>query len=284
MEKMKSSITIESTNSASSSSSSNTITAIKAANLYQPRIIKPSEYKAAAQCLADAFATDDVAQYFIETGDRKNWSEAQKWNLHVSILEYVVTAHCLKGLALTIGPDYDCVALWMPPGSNMDDWLTMLRSGMWRLNYKLSTEGKHRFFNEFLPLLHDSKAEILGGRDDNSWYLVYIGTKTSARGNGYARKLIEYVTKMADASALPCYLESSNDINPAIYRRLGFETQKKIRLTRATKPVELEIMVREPVAGATVQVSKEPTVVTARGAVSINGAVTTGVAVVRKGA
>ena len=84
----------------------------------------------------------------------------------------------------------------MPPGANMDDWRTQLRSGMWRLHYKLSTEGKTRFFNEFLPLLHDTKLETLGLRDNDSWYLVYIGTKTGSRGKGYARKLIDHVTKM----------------------------------------------------------------------------------------
>lgn len=84
----------------------------------------------------------------------------------------------------------------MPPGSNMDDWCTIIRSGMWRLNYKLSSEGKKRFFTEFLPLLHHTKQETLGTRDDDSWYLVYIGTKTAGRGKGYARKLIEYVTRI----------------------------------------------------------------------------------------
>ena len=87
----------------------------------------------------------------------------------------------------------------MPPGENMDDLRTIFRSGMWRLQYQLSAEGKTRFFKEFLPLLHDTKAEVLGARDDNSWYLVYIGTKSSARGKGYARKLIEYVGKMVRA-------------------------------------------------------------------------------------
>ena len=78
----------------------------------------------------------------------------------------------------------------------MDDWCTILRSGMWRLNYKLSAEGKRRFFGEFLPLLHDTKAQTMGDRDDDSWYLVYIGTKVEGRGKGYARKLIEHVTKV----------------------------------------------------------------------------------------
>ena len=88
----------------------------------------------------------------------------------------------------------------MPPGKNMDDWFTMFKSGMWRLRYQLSTEGSQRFFKEFLPLLHETKAAALGADDDNSWYLVYIGTKPSARGKGYATALIEMVTKHVSPS------------------------------------------------------------------------------------
>jgi GNAT superfamily N-acetyltransferase len=80
----------------------------------------------------------------------------------------------------------------MPPGKNMDDWFTIFRSGLWRLYYRLSREGKTRFYSEFLPLLHRTKEEVLQERDDQSLYLVYIGTKPSARGQGYARALIEH--------------------------------------------------------------------------------------------
>ena len=83
----------------------------------------------------------------------------------------------------------------MPPGKNMDDRLTMLRSGMYWLDFKLSKEGRKRFSQEFMPLLHRTKYETLGEIDNDSWYLVYIGTKPEARGRGYARKLIEHVTK-----------------------------------------------------------------------------------------
>jgi len=81
----------------------------------------------------------------------------------------------------------------MPPGKNMDDLWTILRSGMWRLWYKLSREGKKRFYDEFLPLLHHTKHDVMGERDDDSYYLVYIGSKPSARGKGYAKKLIEHM-------------------------------------------------------------------------------------------
>jgi ribosomal protein S18 acetylase RimI-like enzyme len=77
--------------------------------------------------------------------------------------------------------------------------MTAIRSGLWRLGYKLSKEGKARFFDEFVPLLSRTKLEVLGERDQNSWYLNYIGTKPEGRGRGYARKLIEYVTKMVSS-------------------------------------------------------------------------------------
>lgn len=211
------------------------------------RVVSVSEYKEAALCLAEAFAEDAVARYFIDVPDREHWTEEAKWTLHLEILEYVTYAHCLKGLVTTVGPNYDAVALWMPPGKSNDDFLTILRSGMWRLNYKLSAEGKRRFFNEFLPLLHDAKHQVLGDRDDDAWYLVYLGTKPGSRGKGYARKLIEHVTKQADVEGRPCYLESSNDINPKIYRKMGFEERRRIHLQRADENVDLDLMVREPV-------------------------------------
>lgn len=67
----------------------------------------------------------------------------------------------------------------------------LFRSGMWRLYFQLSAEGRHRYYNELLPLLHDTKAEVLAERNDNAYYLVYLGTKPHARGRGYARKLLQ---------------------------------------------------------------------------------------------
>ena len=76
----------------------------------------------------------------------------------------------------------------------MDDKLTMFSNELWTVKRKLPVEGQYRFKQEFLPLLHRSKAEVLGSLDDDSWYLVYIGSKPESRGKGYARRLIEHVT------------------------------------------------------------------------------------------
>ena len=134
----------------------------------------------------------------------------------------------------------------MPPGKNMDDPETISQSGMGQLNHRLSAEGKDRFFNEFLPLLHDAKHAVLGDRDEKSWYLVYIGCRADARGKGYARKLVDHVTDMADRDGLACYLESSNDVNPKIYGKMGFEIIKQIYLEKGASTIPLDLMVREP--------------------------------------
>jgi len=210
------------------------------------RILGIAEYEQAAQCLAEAFAVDEVARYFIDTDDMAAYSEEYKYKLHLDILRYVTAAHCYKGVVTTIGPNYDAVALWMPPGQNMDDWWTIIRSGMWRLLYKLSREGKARFYKEFLPLLHDTKHKVMGARDDDSWYLVYIGSKPSARGKGYARKLIEHGTAQADREGRATYLESSAANNQSYYEKYGFKPVLDISMTRGPKPVKMHIMVREP--------------------------------------
>jgi len=210
------------------------------------RVLGIAEYEQAAQCLAEAFAVDDVARYFLDMDDMAAYSEEYKWNLHCDILRYMTTACIMKGIVTTIGPDYEAVALWLPPGKNIDDLWTTLRSGLWRLWYKLSAEGRTRWNDEFMPLLHDTFHNVLGERENNCYYLVYLGSKRSARGKGYARKLIQHMTAKADIENCPTYLESSALGNLPYYEKYGFEHTVDIQLERGPKPVKLHIMLREP--------------------------------------
>ena len=238
------------------------------------RTVAPVEYKAAARCLADAFSLDDLANYFTNCPDTASWNNERKWALHVKILEAMTFAHTKCGLVQAIGDPknggtFDSVALWMPPGTVMDGFWTIVRRGLWRhwaqLSLQLSKEGRVRFFKEFLPLLHSTKIDVLKDRDPDSWYLVYLGTHSRARGRGLAKRLVGEVTRkvcnmppffltwtrhliihQADLESRACYLESSNEVNVPLYQKLGFETSKQIQLHRGRKTVALDIMVREP--------------------------------------
>ena len=117
------------------------------------RRVRFHEYKRAARTLAEAFRGDEMGPFFTRCDGQSN---ERSDRLDVEMYEYIVYAHLLNGLVLTIG-DFEGVSCWMGPGKNMDDWCTILRSGMWRINYKLGREGRHRFFTEFLPLLRRTK-------------------------------------------------------------------------------------------------------------------------------
>ncbi|KAK0735691.1 hypothetical protein B0T21DRAFT_412297 [Apiosordaria backusii] len=245
------------------------------------RTVQSHECREAALSLAHAFQADDYARYLVDidsnppvepdsdedsslgvtfswggsTGSAKAspTSPEHKWNLHVDILTYTVASHCIGGgLVTTVGEDFDSVALWVPPGPqpNLDSYLTHFRSGLWRLHFQLCSEGKRRLFDEILPLLHDTKREVLGAEKENdAWYLVYLGTKPRSQGRGLGGRLLRDGMMKADREGRQMYLESSSLVNNEYYKKFGFEIKKEIFLKRGRWPVRLSIMVREP--GAT---------------------------------
>lgn len=110
--KTKKAVTLSSIPKMSEASSSSSAPSNGALSFQAVREIPIAESDEAAECLAHAFAVDEVAMYFIETDDTVNWSAQEKWDMHVRIMRSIVKAHCLKGLVLTVGPNYGCVALW----------------------------------------------------------------------------------------------------------------------------------------------------------------------------
>lgn len=51
-------------------------------------------------------------------------------------------------------------------------------------------------------MLHDTLGEVMGERSHDCYYLVYIGTKPSARGRGYASKLMKDMIMKVTIAAL----------------------------------------------------------------------------------
>ena len=177
----------------------------------QIKTLKACDTKAAALCLAEAFSTDLICRYFLDCPDTLDWPEERKWDLHLKIMEGIVFAHVKCGLVHAIGKPttannygFDAVALWMPPGTTMDGMWPLIRHGIWKhvlgLSWKLSKEGWKRLVKEFFPLLHETKVEVLKERDPSSYYLVYLGTHSSARGKGYGSRLVRKITDQVSSN------------------------------------------------------------------------------------
>ncbi|KAF3926562.1 hypothetical protein AA313_de0202999 [Arthrobotrys entomopaga] len=96
----------------SSRSSTSNFSSKEANQHHQVRVVGWKECKAVARTLAEAFRNDDVSFYFLRTDDAAHRSEAELWKLHVKVCEYVVAAHCMHGLVLSIGENHEGVALW----------------------------------------------------------------------------------------------------------------------------------------------------------------------------
>lgn len=54
------------------------------------------------------------------------------------------------------------------------------------------------------------------------WYLSILGVDPLHQGKGIGRALMQPVLDQADATGIPCYLETFKDNNLAFYRRCGF--------------------------------------------------------------
>lgn len=76
------------------------------------RTVEISEHQDVGLSIAQAFATDELAHYLLDSDDMIGLSDEVKWRIHVDMMRYTVAAHCISGLVTTIGPDYEGVALW----------------------------------------------------------------------------------------------------------------------------------------------------------------------------
>lgn len=180
-----------------------------------PRLITLSSAPAAALSLAHAFAADPYARYLVAHDHPSPTSTPESlWSLHLALTTSFVTAHCLSGLATTIGPSSDCVALWylppkeecilssmlkesrLPPKTTLCHPLTLLRSGLWSIRFRMPGESRRRYFSEIGPLLRRTKREVLGEREREAWYLVYLGTRPESRGRGWAGRLVGDVVRV----------------------------------------------------------------------------------------
>ena len=92
------------------------------------RKLKSSETKQAALCLAEAFKHDEMARYFTHTPDRTHCSDEEHWKLHLWIMEQLVKAHIVCGLATVIGDNYDCVALWYVNHQFIKQFMQMIQA------------------------------------------------------------------------------------------------------------------------------------------------------------
>ncbi|KAG9240682.1 hypothetical protein BJ878DRAFT_545993 [Calycina marina] len=207
------------------------------------RKIPLTEAKKAAASLAESFADDVIARYYLQLSDSIRPLNASQAKLNLRVYECLTTAHCYKGLVIVAGPSYEAVGLWLPPGSAWN-WRTYWRSGMWSLWLRLGLEGRKRLFGSW-DMFEEGMKSVMGSRSSITWVLTDLGTLESSRRQGYAKRVTEYGLALADAQSQPAYVECC-DYNVSFYEKFGFRKRGTLLLDRAQDPIILHTMVREP--------------------------------------
>ena len=178
------------------------------------KLATPDDREELAGVLARAFLDDPVWMWLFP--DPSHQSEKR---LRLTFQAYLTDAMNVGSVFTT--PDLQGAALWKPPGQWKLGNLALVRS---------APELLRAFGMRVFASLQIERAVESQHPRDPHWYLAVLGTDPSAQGKGIGGALIRQVTDRCDRIGLPCYLESSKDVNVPYYERFGFEVTGETRL------------------------------------------------------
>jgi ribosomal protein S18 acetylase RimI-like enzyme len=160
--------------------------------------------------LARAFFDDPLSVYLLP-------DEAKRARVLPWLYERTIRYGTLYGDVFTTG-EGDGVAVWLPPGAFSTPVRQLVRAGLVLAPLKFGLGTMRR-------LMAADHVERLREKllPDPHWYLWQLGVEPEQQGRGIGGALIGPVLQRADASGLPCYLETHKERNVTFYRRHGFE-------------------------------------------------------------
>jgi ribosomal protein S18 acetylase RimI-like enzyme len=190
---------------------------------------------AAAEALARAFHDDPLQRYvFPDPAERTVHSPAH----FAPLLRYGL----MFGEVLTTEGTPSGASVWLPPGGWEVTPERAAASGLDELPNILGAEAAERFFSALGAVDSYHHQDVPAAH----WYLMVVGVAPEARGLGLGRALIQPIIERADASGLPCYLETAQPDNVAFYEHLGF--QRVVEVVEPRSGLRLWTFRRDPPA------------------------------------
>ena len=145
-------------------------------------------------------------------GDKHNMENVKLFSKF--LIKYTV----LYGDAYASSPDFEGIILFSESNEYNMNFYRSLRCGILSL-MKLGKEAGNRFivYDDFS--LKMRKKNI----SEPHIYLMLMGVAPERQQQGIGSKMLLWVMKAAEEKGQPCYLETHDAINVAIYKKLGFE-------------------------------------------------------------
>ena len=186
-------------------------------------IAGPGDQDKAFAALELAFAADPVMRWF--------WPDPSVYRATFSRFIDVIAGGAFEhGSALWLD-DGRAVALWLPPGVEIDDdelVQVMLESVNPAILADLSSFGD--LVREHHPVI-------------DHWYLPVTGVDPVAQGKGLGSELLRHALTTCDLNELPAYLEASTVRSRLLYERFGFREVGAIQVGSSPR---VWAMIRDP--------------------------------------
>ena len=137
---------------------------------------------------------------------------------HLPQMFSIALRYTLRYGEITTTPEIAGAACWLPPGSTTVSIGQLLRVGALTASLKMGWSGLRRMKHAEDSTQHMHTRCITGPH----WYLWVLGVDPACQGQGIGGTLLHAGLERADASALPCYLETMNPHNVPLYQKFGF--------------------------------------------------------------
>jgi GNAT superfamily N-acetyltransferase len=117
--------------------------------------------------------------------------------------------------------DFGAVAMWLPPGVEVDG------GGFATIMQETGLPEKQEELFEILERMGEAHIE------EPHWYLAILGVEPAVQGQGVGSHLLRHCLEKIDRAGMPAYLESSNARNVPFYQRHGFDVMQEIQVGSA---------------------------------------------------
>lgn len=170
------------------------------------------ERDAGAAVLGRAFAEYELLRYYFH-------DETERHAV-ANTVAFISLSLCLKyGEVYMSSEKLEGVAAWLPPGKAPVGGWQIVRSVTLGTLARFGRQGAGRMwaYGRLVDSLHRKLVPY------PHWYLQIIGVAPEHQRRGFSSRLLRPVLERIDRERMPCFLETNNEKNVAIYRRSGFE-------------------------------------------------------------
>lgn len=197
--------------------------------------LERSSLDRAVNAVASAFSPDPMITWV--------FPDAVGRPLGARALMRVLVEYGLRYGRVTASHDAKAVCVWIPPGQGITI-PGLIRSGMLGLPLRtgLGPFGRFMAANETMDKIHKARVP------EPHWYLFGVAVDPELHNKGIGSAIIREGLALADRDSQPCYLETSEPRNLALYKRFGFEVLQEATLGKGGPPAWAMLRPPQPTA------------------------------------